>query len=88
MGMLLPDETYEERSSSSPSSYQNDLIFSGVNEAVAAKALSAFRKCDDFLQRYNIRPEFFCRHQERIALQSWLLQRTSTKFDSGKFCGN
>lgn len=75
MGMLLPDETYEERSSSSRrSSCPNVLV--DIDEVEAAKALAAFRKCDDFLKRHGIRPEFFCRHRERLALQTWLLQRS------------
>ncbi|CAL7943158.1 unnamed protein product [Xylocopa violacea] len=82
MGMLLPDETYEERSSSSRrSSCPNALA--DIDEVEAAKALAAFRKCDEFLKRHGIRPEFFCRHRERLALQTWLLQRS--KLSSGEF---
>lgn len=81
MGMLLPDETYEERRSgsrhsSSPSnSTDNDSI--GENDPVdRARALADLKRCDDFLKRHGIRPEFFCRHRERLALQAWLLQRS------------
>ncbi|XP_017883806.2 unconventional myosin-IXb isoform X1 [Ceratina calcarata] len=81
MGMLLPDETYEERSSSSRrSSCPNVLV--DIDEVEAAKALAAFRKCDEFLKRHGIRPEFFCRHRERLALQTWLLQRSKLSSDA------
>ncbi|XP_076752270.1 unconventional myosin-IXb-like dachs isoform X2 [Xylocopa sonorina] len=81
MGMLLPDETYEERSSSSRrSSCPNALA--DIDEVEAAKALAAFRKCDEFLKRHGIRPEFFCRHRERLALQTWLLQRSKLSSDA------
>lgn len=101
MGMLLPDETYEEResaasstrttsASSSPGSsgsgsysYTNKLVLGDMDEVEAAKALAVLQKCDEFLQRYNIRPEFFCRHRERLALQTWLRQRS--KLNSGEF---
>jgi hypothetical protein len=75
MGMLLPDETYETRSSSS-------VLIADVDEIEAAKALAALRRCDEFLKRHGIRPEFFCRHRERLALQAWLLKRS--KLCSGK----
>ncbi|KZC06110.1 hypothetical protein WN55_07572 [Dufourea novaeangliae] len=75
MGMLLPDETYEERSSSSRRSSCPNVL-ADIDEVEAAKALAAFRKCDEFLKRHGIRPEFFCRHRERLALQTWLLQRS------------
>lgn len=81
MGMLLPDETYEERSSSSRRSSCPNVL-ADIDEVEAAKALAAFRKCDEFLKRYGIRPEFFCRHRERLALQTWLLQRS--KLSSGE----
>lgn len=68
MGMLLPDETYEARSSS--------VLIADVDEIEAAKALAALRRCDEFLKRHGIRPEFFCRHRERLALQAWLLKRS------------
>lgn len=86
MGMLLPDETYEERSSSSRRSSCPNVL-ADIDEVEAAKALAAFRKCDEFLKRHGIRPEFFCRHRERLALQTWLLQRS--KLSSGEclfFC--
>ncbi|XP_046742392.1 uncharacterized protein LOC124409043 [Diprion similis] len=90
--MLLPDETYEERSASRRSSSASNgnadsLEDNEDNEDVvdAAKALADLKRCDDFLKRHNIRPEFFCRHRERLALQSWLLQRStaSSKHASG-----
>lgn len=81
MGMLLPDETYEERSSSSRRSSCPNVL-ADIDEVEAAKALAAFRKCDEFLKRHGIRPEFFCRHRERLALQTWLLQRS--KLSSGE----
>lgn len=68
MGMLLPDETYEERSP--------NVLIADVDEIEAAKALAAFRRCDEFLKRHGIRPEFFCRHRERLALQAWLLKKS------------
>ncbi|RLU20813.1 hypothetical protein DMN91_007427 [Ooceraea biroi] len=68
MGMLLPDETYETRSS--------NALIADVDEIEAAKALAALRRCDEFLKRHGIRPEFFCRHRERLALQAWLLKRS------------
>lgn len=74
VGMLLPDETYEARSSSA--------LIADVDEIEAAKALTALRRCDEFLKRHGIRPEFFCRHRERLALQAWLLERS--KLYSGK----
>lgn len=74
VGMLLPDETYEARSSSA--------LIADVDEIEAAKALAALRRCDEFLKRHGIRPEFFCRHRERLALQAWLLERS--KLYSGK----
>nr|XP_012154356.1 PREDICTED: unconventional myosin-IXb isoform X4 [Megachile rotundata] len=85
MGMLLPDETYEERSSSSRRSSCPNVL-ADIDEVEAAKALAAFRKCDEFLKRHGIRPEFFCRHRERLALQTWLLQRSklSSDLDSPK----
>ncbi|XP_012278608.1 unconventional myosin-IXb [Orussus abietinus] len=86
MGMLLPDETYEERSSSSARSSCQDE--GAVDEVAAAKALAAFRKCDEFLARHGIRPEFFCRHRERLALQTWLLQRSSSKYSSDASSSN
>lgn len=82
MGMLLPDETYEERSSSSRRSSCPNVL-ADIDEVEAAKALAAFRKCDEFLKRHGIRPEFFCRHRERLALQTWLLQRS--KLSSGEY---
>ncbi|XP_015587851.1 unconventional myosin-IXb isoform X2 [Cephus cinctus] len=104
MGMLLPDETYEEREESSRRSffqtdcsdnvhsdncdYEVDQLDHDADdleidiEAEAARALTTFRKCDDFLKRHGIRPEFFCRHRERLALQTWLLQRLSSR-DTG-----
>lgn len=82
MGMLLPDETYEERSSSSKRSSRPNVL-AEIDEVEAAKALAAFRKCDEFLKRHGIRPEFFCRHRERLALQTWLSQRS--KLSSGEF---
>lgn len=84
MGMLLPDETYEERSSSSRRSSYPSGISVEIDEVEAAKALAAFRKCDEFLKRHGIRPEFFCRHREKLALQTWLLQRSTSKFNSGE----
>ncbi|XP_076685123.1 unconventional myosin-IXb-like dachs isoform X1 [Andrena cerasifolii] len=81
MGMLLPDETYEERSSSSRRTSCPNVL-ADIDEVEAAKALAAFRKCDEFLKRYGIRPEFFCRHRERIALQTWLLQRSKLSSDA------
>ena len=84
MGMLLPDETYEERSSSSRRSFCPSSL-AEVDEVEAAKALAAFRKCDEFLKRHGIRPEFFCRHRDKLALQTWLLQRSASKFNSGEF---
>ncbi|XP_076282010.1 unconventional myosin-IXb-like dachs isoform X2 [Lasioglossum baleicum] len=81
MGMLLPDETYEERSSSSRRSSCPNVL-ADIDEVEAAKALAAFRKCDEFLKRHGIRPEFFCRHRERIALQTWLLQRSKLSSDA------
>lgn len=104
MGMLLPDETYEERgslasslgssgstrtSSASPSSSsysrckQSSNLLLGqldLDQVEAKKALAVLQKCDEFLQRYNIRPEFFCRHRERLALQAWLRQRSKISF--------
>ncbi|KYM77527.1 hypothetical protein ALC53_12021 [Atta colombica] len=68
VGMLLPDETYEARSS--------NALIADVDEIEAAKALAALRRCDEFLKRHGIRPEFFCRHRERLALQAWLLERS------------
>ncbi|XP_057331572.1 unconventional myosin-IXb isoform X3 [Microplitis mediator] len=100
MGMLLPDETYEEResaasstrttsASSSPGSSgsgsyssTNKLVLGDMDEVEAAKALAVLQKCDEFLQRYNIRPEFFCRHRERLALQTWLRQRSKLNSDA------
>lgn len=83
MGMLLPDETYEERSSfNSISNNTTEDLFDDIDEFEAAKALAVLQKCDDFLKRHGIRPEFFCRHRERLALQSWLLQKS--KLSSGK----
>ncbi|KAK9305960.1 hypothetical protein QLX08_003197 [Tetragonisca angustula] len=81
MGMLLPDETYEERSSSSRRSSCPNVL-ADIDEVEAAKALAAFRKCDEFLKRHGIRPEFFCRHRERLALQTWLLQRSKLSSDA------
>ncbi|XP_076246959.1 unconventional myosin-IXb-like dachs [Calliopsis andreniformis] len=81
MGMLLPDETYEERSSSSRRSSCPNVL-ADIDEVEAGKALAAFRKCDEFLMRYGIRPEFFCRHRERLALQTWLLQRSKLSSDA------
>lgn len=75
MGMLLPDETYEARSS--------NALIADVDEIEAAKALAALRRCDEFLKRHGIRPEFFCRHRERLALQAWLLKRS--QLYSGKY---
>lgn len=77
MGMLLPDETYEARSS--------NALIADVDEIEAAKALAALRRCDEFLKRHGIRPEFFCRHRERLALQAWLLKRS--QLYSGKYSG-
>lgn len=74
MGMLLPDETYEAKSS--------NVLLMDVDEIEAAKALAALRRCDEFLNKHGIRPEFFCRHRERLALQAWLLKRS--KLYSGK----
>ncbi|XP_044580374.1 unconventional myosin-IXb isoform X2 [Cotesia glomerata] len=106
MGMLLPDETYEERgslasslgssistrtSSVSPSSSsysrckQPSSLLLGqldLDQVEAKKALAVLQKCDEFLQRYNIRPEFFCRHRERLALQAWLRQRSKISSDA------
>lgn len=86
--MLLPDETYEEHSSvgsvDSLGKKYCDGFTSDIDEVEAAKALAVLQKCDDFLRVYNIRPEFFCRHRERVELQKWLLQR-SPKFSSGEF---
>jgi hypothetical protein len=82
------EEEEEECSSSSTGSSGEDE--SNVDEAEVAKALAAFRKCDEFLQRHRIRPEFFCRYRERLALQAWLLQRVTAKASrsvSGK-CGS
>ncbi|KAI4483515.1 hypothetical protein M0802_013314 [Mischocyttarus mexicanus] len=77
MGMLLPDETYEERSSfNSISNTTTEDLFDDIDEYEAAKALAVLQKCDDFLKKYGIRPEFFCKHRERLALQSWLLQKS------------
>ncbi|XP_034940229.1 unconventional myosin-IXb isoform X2 [Chelonus insularis] len=89
MGMLLPDETYEERAaaSSSRTSYSNELVLDDMDEVEVAKALAVLQKCDDFLERYNIKPEFFCRHRERLALQTWLLQKSS-KFYSDASSSN
>ncbi|XP_078038884.1 unconventional myosin-IXb-like dachs [Augochlora pura] len=81
MGMLLPDETYEERSASSRRSSCPNVL-DEIDEVEAAKALAAFKKCDEFLKRHGIRPEFFCRHRERIALQTWLLQRSKLSSDA------
>lgn len=67
MGMLLPDETYEARSTNVP--------IADADEIQAAKALAALRRCDEFLKKHGIRPEFFCRHRERLALQAWLLKK-------------
>ncbi|XP_046478520.1 unconventional myosin-Va isoform X1 [Neodiprion pinetum] len=79
--MLLPDETYEERSasrrSSSASNGNADSLEDNDDVVDAARALADLKRCDDFLKRHNIRPEFFCRHRERLALQSWLLQRST-----------
>ncbi|XP_051174657.1 unconventional myosin-IXb isoform X1 [Leptopilina boulardi] len=87
MGMLLPDETYEVRSSSSRrSSCPSGLA--EIDEVEAAKALAAFRKCDEFLKRHGIKPEFFCRHREKLALQTWLLQRSTSKFNSDASSSN
>lgn len=72
--MLLPDETYEARST--------NVLIADVDEIEAAKALAALRRCDEFLKRHGIRPEFFCRHRERLALQAWLLKKS--KFYSGE----
>ncbi|KAI4484047.1 hypothetical protein M0804_007503 [Polistes exclamans] len=77
MGMLLPDETYEERSSfNSISNNTTEDLFDDINEYEAAKALAVLQKCDDFLKRNGIKPEFFCKHREKLALQSWLLQKS------------
>ena len=85
MVRLLPDETYEERSASSKrESVCLKNIDNELDEVEAAKALATFRKCDDFLKRYGIRPEFFCKHREKLALQTWLLQRSSSKCESGE----
>ncbi|KAG5334152.1 MYO7A protein, partial [Acromyrmex heyeri] len=74
VGMLLPDETYEARSS--------NALIADVDEIEAAKALAALRRCDEFLKRHGIRPEFFCRHRERLALQAWLLERSKLYSDA------
>lgn len=75
--MLLPDETYEARSA--------NVLIADVDEIEAAKALAALRRCDEFLKRHGIRPEFFCRHRERLALQAWLLKKS--KLYSGECFG-
>ncbi|XP_039312629.1 unconventional myosin-IXa isoform X1 [Solenopsis invicta] len=74
VGMLLPDETYEARSS--------NALIADLDEIEAAKALAALRRCDEFLKRHGIRPEFFCRHRERLALQAWLLERSKLYSDA------
>ncbi|XP_032669499.1 unconventional myosin-IXb isoform X1 [Odontomachus brunneus] len=74
MGMLLPDETYEARST--------NVLIADVDEIEAAKALAALRRCDEFLKRHGIRPEFFCRHRERLALQAWLLKKSNLYSDA------
>ncbi|KAF7388669.1 unconventional myosin-Va isoform X1 [Vespula maculifrons] len=87
MGMLLPDETYEERSSfNSISNNTTEDLFDNIDEFEAAKALAVLQKCDDFLKRHGIRPEFFCRHRERLALQSWLLQKSKLSSGDLLFC--
>ena len=70
------DSSYDSRSSSGSSSDDDEI---NMNEAQVAKALAAFRKCDEFLQRHNIRPDVFKRYRERLALQAWLLQRVAAK---------
>uniref|UniRef100_A0A1Y1LI47 Myosin motor domain-containing protein n=3 Tax=Photinus pyralis TaxID=7054 RepID=A0A1Y1LI47_PHOPY len=44
------------------------------NTAVAGHLLAVLRVYDDFLARHRIRPEFFCRHREKEALQKRLSQ--------------
>lgn len=101
--MLMPDETYEEQrcnnssftSSSSSTTLtriqttcRNEVVvLNDIDEVAAAMALATIQKCDDFLKRHNIKPEFFCKHRERLALQTWLLQRSS-KYNSGEFNNN
>ncbi|OXU24244.1 hypothetical protein TSAR_014425 [Trichomalopsis sarcophagae] len=69
------DDDNDEDSYSSDDEEDED----SMHELAVAKALAAFRKCDEFLQRHRIRPEFFCRYRERLALQAWLLQRATAK---------
>ncbi|KAF5298984.1 hypothetical protein FQA39_LY11616 [Lamprigera yunnana] len=44
------------------------------NTATAGHLLAVLRVYDDFLTRHKIRPEFFCRHKEKEALQKKLSQ--------------
>ena len=81
------DDEHSTTTSGSRTSTDDD---DDVDEAEVAKALAAFRKCDEFLHRYRIRPEFFCRYRERLALQAWLLQRVTAKASrniSGEYYG-
>ncbi|KAJ8688234.1 hypothetical protein QAD02_024029 [Eretmocerus hayati] len=64
-------------STSSASESENERL--NVDEAEVAKVLAAFRKCDEFLQRHHIRPEYYCRYEDRLALHAWLLRRVSDK---------
>lgn len=73
------DEDEEEEDSYSSDDEDDDEDEESMHELAVAKALAAFRKCDEFLQRHRIRPEFFCRYRERLALQAWLLQRATAK---------
>lgn len=82
------DEYYEEGDEYDTSSTETAATTTYRDETEVVRTLAAFRKCDEFLQRHKIRPEYFCRYKERLALQAWLLQRLSHKVSKrfpGKF---
>lgn len=84
------DYSYDARSSTTSGSYQDDEDDDeeDMDEVAVEKALTAFRKCDEFLQRHKIKPELFCRYKERLELQAWLFRRIAAKASkcvSGEF---
>lgn len=85
MGMLLPDQTYEEHGTSqSKSTCSVNDILDEIDDVQVEKTLAAFRKYDEFLKRYGIRPEFFCKHREKLALETWLIQKSSRRAQTGE----
>lgn len=81
--MLLPDQTYENRSYTCRSLSTGDIF--DISHGKIEKTLAVLHKCDEFLKRYRIKPEFFCKHREKLALQTWIIQQSSRLKNEGEY---